>query len=444
MTNSPTRWPAAEFERLRHSGDPEIDDAVAEYLRAHRGSDDARALMPAVIHELADAKRRARGNPPADAVGAPASGAPAILDELGLKSSRPDWGNDTALIERGQKVFQDHGLYQAVALCCVCLPLAYAEPGSAKVLAEVSDLGTGNLTRRVAETGQMLVDLMGMRGPDTLEPGGPAHTTAIGLRVLHSFVRAIVGERHAATGPGGARDTPVDQELLLATLIDFSSVTCASMERMGVTITDADRTACLYLWSVFGHLMGVEACRDAPLTLADVEPIEAHLEALLDASEEGRRLMAALLADMESFMFLGWRKLPRTMIHWLFRDWGPERERVPGLLGVPGPAWWALPLLSAARAAHRRRWTRGPLWSVIQWLLRKAGRYMIIGFVDHYSGGRAPFQIPPELARTWRVRQSRPARRVRTLRRRTRQTVRRGTRRTAHAPLRRGRAAREA
>src|SRR5919198_1891711 len=160
----PTRWSAAEFERLRRHGDPEIDGPVASHARTHQG--DARGLTMAVIKELEGAKQKARGNPAADTV----SDVPTILDMLGLTSCLPDWGNDAALIRRGQQVFQDNGLYQSVALFCVCLPLSYAEPSTAKVLGEISDLATGNLTRRVAETGHMLIDVMALRGEDSLQP----------------------------------------------------------------------------------------------------------------------------------------------------------------------------------------------------------------------------------------------------------------------------------
>src|SRR5687768_16962660 len=107
------------------------------------------------------------------------------------------------------------------------------------------------------------------------------------------------------------------------------------MERMGVALSEQDRAANLYAWSVFGHLMGVEACRDAPLTLADVEVISAHLGRGLAPTAEGRLLMAALLEEMEDFMFAGWRKLPRSLVHWLFAEAGHGVRDVPRMLGVP-------------------------------------------------------------------------------------------------------------
>ncbi|MEW2360060.1 oxygenase MpaB family protein, partial [Spirillospora sp. NPDC029432] len=397
------RWTEAEFRRLRAAADPEIDAMVARYRRDRpETAADPGGLVRALIRDLGRAKARARGT----AVAAPAPDDPVeLLDDLAAATGLPEWGHDAALIERGQRVFTEYGLYQSVALFFSCLPLAYAAPESARALARVSDLATGNLTRRVAETGQMLIDVMGLEEAGALEPGGRGHTAAIGLRLLHSCVRALLLERD---GPDGwdteTQGPPVNQELLLATLMDFSLVTWEAMERMGVVLGDADRAANLYAWSVFGHLMGVDACEDGPLTLADIGAISEHLGRGLAPTPEGRRLMAALLAEMEEFMPMGWRKLPRSLIHWLFAEAGPGVGEVPKMLGVPPPAWWARPMFATALAAHRVSWLPDPLRPVVRGLIRRAGRLVILTYADRYSGGGAPFQIPDELARRWRPR----------------------------------------
>src|SRR6266545_2125710 len=277
MDSQRVRWTDDEFRRLRQLADPEIDEAVAGYRRAHPELRDALSLVRSVGRELAEAKKRTREYGPAEAENNPL----VLLDELGAQTALPPWGNDDALLKRGQAVFADYGLYQAVSLFFVSLPLGYALVPSAKVLFAVSDLADrdNKLTRRVAETGQMLVDVMGLRDTESLKPGGTGYTTAIGVRVLHSGVRALILD--------GARDEgrnvdeewnveeygpPANQELLLATLFDFSVVIWAAMTRMGVELSADDREANLYTWSVFGHLMGLVTCRDRALTLDDVDP----------------------------------------------------------------------------------------------------------------------------------------------------------------------------
>ena len=168
--------------------DPEIDEIVAAYHRRHPELTDARDLVRSMIRELSLAKRdperftRAAGNPDRTW----------LSEALGIALAPPRWPPDPALIERGQRVFADYGLYQAAALFFASLPMAYATLDGAAVLARVSDLATQSLVRRVAETGQMLLDVMGLRGGDSLDPGAPGYMTAVGLRLMHSCVRVLV------------------------------------------------------------------------------------------------------------------------------------------------------------------------------------------------------------------------------------------------------------
>ncbi|SDM66227.1 oxygenase MpaB family protein [Nonomuraea jiangxiensis] len=420
MNDHDERWPEERFRRLRQQADPDIDKVVADYLTSQPAGRGPLDLVKATIEELGRAKREER---------VPASEIFAAID---FARDLPEWGDDKAMLAEGQAVFADYGLYQSAALFCKCLPMAYVEVSSAKVLAGVSQLATHSLTRRVAETGQMLVDVMGLKATDSLQPGRPGHTTAIGLRILHSFVRALVNERYADQWDTGRFGPPVNQELLLATIFDFSVVTWEALESMGVELNERQRAAHLYTWSVFGHLMGVEACRDGPLTLDDVEPVSRQLGRLYESSDEGRRLMAMLLAEMEEFMYLGWRKLPRSLVHWVFRDAKHNADRVPELLGVPKPAWWCTALFTVARAAHQRGRTAGPVDRLIRWLVRKAGRHIVIALIDRHSDGQAAFRIPAELAAAWRIKQSNRAVKTREIRR----VARKNVRRTLRAPAR--------
>ncbi|GAA1766508.1 oxygenase MpaB family protein [Nonomuraea bangladeshensis] len=425
------RWPEERFRQLRQMADPEMDEVVARHLKERDDGLGPLELVKAVVKELGEAKKEARqpsGAPPASE----------IFDALDFAADLPEWGRDAELLAKGQAVFADYGLYQSAALFCKCLPMAYVEVSSARVLAGVSQLATHGLTRRVAETGQMLVDVMGLKATDSLLPGGPGHTTAFGLRILHAFVRALVDERYGDHWDTERFGPPVNQELLLATLFDFTVVTWEALETMGVTLTDEQREAHLYTWSVFGHLMGVEACRDRPLTLDDVAPVSERMGRLYESSPEGRLLMSMLLAEMEEFMHLGWRKLPRSLVHWVFRDARHGADRVPELLEVPPPAWWFTALFALAKAAHRRPWLGRAVDRVVRGLVRRVGRHLVVALVDRHSDGQAAFRIPPELAGAWRIRQTKTAVKSREIRRavrkNVRKTVRRSVRKTERAP----------
>jgi len=255
--------------------------------------------------------------------------------------------------------------------------------------------------------------------------------TAIGLRLMHACVRALILDQPAPDPwpPAEGFGPPVNQELMLGTLLDFTVVTWEAMDRMGIALDAADREANLHAWSYVGLLMGVEACRDGALSLDDVEQIEAGMSRLLGSSEAGQRLMTALLREMEDFMPLGWRKLPRSVVRWLFRGAPDQVRQVPDLLQVPPAAWWSVPLQASLREANRNTRWLGPLARLAHALIRKLGRHVLISYADSYAKGPAPFRVPAELAGPWRIRTTAGARWVRDKRRRVRHAARTPVRR---------------
>ena len=117
-------------------------------------------------------------------------------------------------------------------------------------------------------------------------------------------------------------------------------------------------------------------------------------------------------------MPLGWRKLPRSVVRWLFQDAPDPVRGVPDLLRVPSAAWWSVPLQASLQAANQKSWLLGPLAHV---LVRKLGRHVLI----NYSDGHAPFRVPGELTRRWRIRTTPVHRGIRRWRRKVRARVRR-------------------
>ncbi|SRR5208337_1093523 len=425
------RWSRNELARLRGATDPEMDQIVEAYHREHPEFADARDLVRAMIQELSQAK----SDPQRFTRDATDQDGTWLAAALNLALAPPRWNIDRRLSERGQQVFADYGLYQASALFFASLPMAYATVDGAEVLARVSDLATANLTRRVAETGQMLLDVMGLRGNHSLEPGATGYATAIGLRLMHASVRVLILDQQGPDRwPSQTYGRPVNQELMLGTLLDFTTVSWEAMARMGVVLSDAARDANLHTWSFIGLLMGVEACQDGPLSLGDVQQISAGLTRLLGPSEAGQRLMTALLDEMEEFMPLGWRKLPRSVVRWLFQDAPGLVSCVPDMLNVPPAAWWSTPLQASLRAANRDSWLLGPVAPLAHLLIQKLGRHVLIGYADRYSNGQAPFRVPDEVASRWGIRATPVGSRIRTVRRSIRHAARaQGRRRTERA-----------
>lgn len=391
-------WDDALFDELKKLGDPPIDALVGERLSAHpRGPVTPELVRSAMAEFLAEF--RAPGE------------RPALAQRWYEEPQQPPSWMDPALLEAGQRFFADHGLEMSAALFFASLPLSYAVADAATVLRRASDFATTKLTRRVAETGRMLIDVMGVRGDGSFQPGGKAHATASGLRVLHGFVRQMIASQQPVAV---SSVVPANQELLVSTIVDFTLVAWAAIERMGIAVPEEDRRAYLHTWSVVGHLLGIRADL-LPLELADVDRLHELLEARhlpqggQAATPEGVELTHALVEEMSSFMPLGWGRLPATLIRWLFHDAPGLAGSVPDALQVPPrslPLWW---LLNGQRWLNLHVRTMPVVGHVARWLSRRTGRWVIIALSARFAPGPAPFDVPAELVAQWRLPRSRAA-----------------------------------
>jgi ER-bound oxygenase mpaB/B'/Rubber oxygenase, catalytic domain len=319
-----------------------------------------------------------------------------LLDEwVQAGPSLPSWANPK-LIERGQRFFDDWDLAICTSLFTACLPSAYAGRRGVPVLARVSQLAEpGTVARRIAETGQMLLEIT-QRG--ALERGGTGYRRIVSVRVLHEAVREVLLGKDP---PGGAwpaaNGVPVNQEDLLATLMTFTVVVFRALDRMGIKVAPADREAYLHLWAVVGDLLGIT---EAKLIC---QPQEADKlttrfqQSLQGPSKDGAYLMSVLLRELELAMPLGWLRVPRTVVRFLIGD------QIANMIEVPDAAWWS-PALPAA--ATLNRWlNRYPQTRHLSELpSQMVGRRIIQLWIDqNRRGERHPFSISAEQAQRWRL-----------------------------------------
>jgi len=371
------------LDELRTTGDPEAD-ALAAALHAGHEHLDERDLVRAVLQEIGHAGQgggRLEG----------------LRDWLCGGPPLPDWV-DRARIRAGQEFFCEWALPICTSLFCASLPTGYAASNGVQVLALTSDLATGDMRRRIAETAQMLIDVMdlGTHSPEALEPGGQGHVTARGVRLLHAVVRQAIMSSPAvahtcdeAVSPRWcpAWGHPVNQEDLLGTLLTFSVVVLHALDQLGVPY-DADAAeSYVHVWCLVGMVLGIEPGL-LPLTRAEAEDLAATIFRRQHApSAAGRRLMTVLLTEMELSMPWGMRKAPRTLVRHL------TLPGVPDDLAVPPASWWrpALGALRVTGPVARRVPGARRLFEAPGTLL---GRSMMRMFVDRgLNGESAPFRL---------------------------------------------------
>lgn len=367
----------ARLAALRSAGDPPAD-ALAAVLRTGREQLDERDVVRQVLALL---------------VSGPTDEAGPVRDWMLSGPPPPAWANPEQ-VRAGQEFFACWALPICALLFCAALPSAYAAADGVQVLALTSDLATKDLSRRIAETGQMVVDVMdlGRGSPSTLEPGGQGYLTLRGVRLLHAVVRQAI-----LTSPAVARTCdeavphrwcpdwglPVNQEDLLGTLLTFTVSVFAGLDRLGIPYDRAGADAYLHTWCVVGALLGIDEAllpleRDAAEALAVTIARRHHRP-----SAAGRRLMSFLLADMEHAMPRGLRRLPRTLVRHVVTP------SVAEALALPRAAWWA-PVLRWARwagpvASHLPGWRR-----LMRAPSEVLGRAMIRFFLDRSLLGLQP------------------------------------------------------
>ena len=398
------------LDELRTIGDPEAD-ALAAALHAGHEQLDERDLVRAVLEQI----------------GPPDRGAgrlEGLRDWLCGGPPLPDWV-DRARVQAGQEFFCEWALPICTSLFCASLPTGYAAANGVQVLALTSDLATGDMRRRIAETAQMLIDVMdlGTHSPAALEPGGQGHVTARGVRLLHAVVRQAITTSPAVThtcdesvSPRWCPDwgLPINQEDLLGTLLTFSVVVLHALDRLGIPYDPDAAESYMHVWCVVGTILGVGPGL-LPLTRSEAEDLAATIFHRQHApSAAGRRLMGVLLTEMELSMPWGMRNVPRTLVRHL---------TPPGVaddLAVPKASWWR-PALGTLKVT-------GPLARRVPGVRRvfetpgtMLGRSMMRMFVDRsLNGEHAPFRLDLAAAGTLAVDPSAAGRRRRERRRNTR------------------------
>jgi ER-bound oxygenase mpaB/B'/Rubber oxygenase, catalytic domain len=267
-----------------------------------------------------------------------------LLDADPSPPDLPVWA-DRAKLWAGQEFFRRSGLDIGGALFAASLPMSYTAARGARVLTTTAAL-VSDARRRLAETGQMLLDTMA--SDDASKPplgrDTRAYQAARGVRLFHGAVRRMIRTDPVVNWDEETLGAPISQEDLVGTLAAFTVAVIAALDEMGVTCTVQDRDAYLHLWLVTGHLLGIDydllfsdghrpeerPADEQPLTYADMQLIARVIFARnASTSPGGQRLMGALLDVTERSMPAFLTSLPRAMTRRLIGN------QYANMLGVP-------------------------------------------------------------------------------------------------------------
>ena len=228
------------LNELRQLGDQQADYVISSIIKTH-GADAAKTFFNQLIRNI---------EVPLDLQ------TEALNDFLKQTNSIDKWVSISAL-DDSYKLFVDHGPKMLVILYFKSLPLLYTNQKGSRVLVNTGRLAHNaeNMTvfsRRIAETGQFLLDVL---SKDGLENGGKGILSIQKIRLIHASVRHFVGDANWNKAENGV---PINQEDLALTLLTFANVILTGLEQLQIKISQKQYDAYLQPWFAIGHLLGIK------------------------------------------------------------------------------------------------------------------------------------------------------------------------------------------
>ena len=378
---------------------PRFDDATLDQFRTE-GDPDADAVVEA---HFGDGERSA-GQLFRALVNRPDEPTP---DEpvAGFLADRPPWPDwaDPEQVARGQVFFERWGVQILAALMMASLPQAYAAAKGVEVLHLTARLAT-DPRRRVAETGQMTVDVMTVGG---LAVGASGYLTTRRVRLMHAAIRHLIANDPLVEKTCDASvprrwcpdwGLPINQEDLLGTLLTFTTVILQALDRSGVRYQRADAEAYLHAWCLVAHFLGVRP-DVLPLGLDEASALNTLITHRQDApSDAGREMTAALVELSQRQMHPALlRGLPPTTTRYLLGDATAD------LTGVPAADWTRMLFRPTARLLSRLSMAERHD-ALLRRITTRIGRQLVEGLVEIERGADRPrFALPDHLADRWRI-----------------------------------------
>lgn len=254
----------------------------------------------------------------------------------------PEWA-EAEKIQLAHDLFRDHGPKFLIFLYYKSLPILYSCKNGAQVLVRTGRLAHNSqsietFSRRIAETGQFLIDVMTKGG---MKPGGIGVDSALRVRLIHAAIRHFIPTDQWDEQQLGK---PINQSDMVLTLMTFSVAILDALDTFNIEESRERKEAYFHLWKVVGYLMGIQPDLLPPNMEEGRKYLDFALEQESRTSEAGILLTRALtrFADERLKVEL-LRDLPEALIRLLAgkdiaRKLGIQN---PGCLGMALPSFLA-------------------------------------------------------------------------------------------------------
>lgn len=375
------KWIDEFLNQKRLIADP-LADAVVEKIVQEKGEKEAFHVFDLLIRNIE----------------MPVNQLPDEVDDfIQATNQLPDWA-DPKKIELARELFLDHGPKFLLFLFYKSLPLLYTDKKGAEVLVRTSRL-THNVeditifTRRIAETGQFMIDVMSEGG---LKPGGQGIQSIQKVRLIHAAIRRFVKQSEWDTETLGE---PINQEDMALTLMTFSISPITALEQIGIDESKNRLEAYLHTWCAIGEILGI----DGDLLPENLEEGQQLLDKILErqsgSSDAGKLLAKALVQfSRETFPRDRLDDAPVYIIRSLIgRERADMLDIYPkySILGIAAPLFLRKLFRLAERLEDK---IDGPVRIVIDRISDKMVRAMV-GYFDTYKDRK--FSISAEMKSRW-------------------------------------------
>jgi hypothetical protein len=310
---------------------------------------------------------------------------------------------DTAILEGGQRLFENYGPEMLLILATYSVPASYAAEKGVKVLYRTGYLNN-RANHRLFETTQMVMDVM---TPGGLESTGRGVRTAQKVRLMHAAIRQLMltdpenpWDRNAMSASEAkcmtALGVPINQEDLAGTFLTFTYLIMDGLAKLGIHVAEAEQESYLDTWKVIGRLMGIQAAM-IPATMVEAKTLrDTIFNRQIRVGPEGTLMTEALIKMLEGHMPI-WplTRWPAALIRFFLP---PD---VASGFGIPtrGPE---LQLLGRFVAGRRQRRPAAAGVRRRSWLFRKLSLMVVNAVVSAQLGGkRTAFILPTKLNQEW-------------------------------------------
>lgn len=197
--------------------------------------------------------------------------------------------HDIEEFNKGVIFFERHVSTVLTVLGLYSLPYCYCGKNGARVLVTSNKI-IQQPEKRLAETAEFVMDVCDRQGFD---PEGKAYLAIAKVRAMHAAAR-YYAKRSIKD------EEPVNQDDMLATLLSFSLIVIRGLRKMGVSVSNIEAEAFLYMWNVIGLKLGIEQVH-LPKSIREASRLERDItKREFATSDEGVRLTQSLLHFLNS------------------------------------------------------------------------------------------------------------------------------------------------